>query len=357
LGDKRTGEPPIDIYRMAGKRTEITDLGEFGLIDRIKNHASLQNLTSLKGIGDDAAVIDIGTENLLLTTDMLIEGIHFDLSYVPLQHLGYKAVAVNVSDIAAMNGKPEQIIIGLALSNRFSLEAVDRLYEGIHAACKNYKVDLVGGDTTSSSSGLVISVTALGRAAKDRTVLRSGAKPNDIICATGDLGAAYIGLQVLEREKQVFQANPEMQPDLEKYEYVVGRQLKPEARMDIIHELAEKNIIPTSMIDISDGLASELLHLAKNSNAGVKIFEEKIPIDSETYNTAIEFRIDPTTTALNGGEDYELLFTIKPTDFERLKNHADIHFIGHMHDNASQSVMISSQGTVVPITAQGWKHF
>jgi thiamine-monophosphate kinase len=342
---------------MAEKRSEIADLGEFGLIDRIKNSVSTQNLTSLKGIGDDAAVIDIGTENLLVSTDMLLEGIHFDLSYTPLQHLGYKAVAVNVSDIAAMNGKPEQIIIGLGLSNRFSLEAVDMLYEGIHAACKNYKVDLVGGDTTSSASGLVISITAIGRVAKDKMVLRSGAKVNDIICVTGDLGAAFIGLQILEREKEVFQTNPEMQPDLEKHEYLVGRQLKPEARMDIIHELAEKNIVPTSMIDISDGLASELLHLAKNSNVGIKIFEEKVPIDALTYDTSVEFKIDPTTAALNGGEDYELLFTIKPSDFEKLKNHSDIHFIGHTHDNASQNVMISKIGTVVAIQAQGWKHF
>jgi len=342
---------------MAEKRTEIADLGEFGLINRIKNNFTTQNLTSLKGIGDDAAVIDIGTENLLVSTDMLLEGIHFDLSYMPLQHLGYKAVAVNVSDIAAMNGKPEQIIIGLGLSNRFSLQAVDMLYEGIRAACDNYKVDLVGGDTASSPSGLVMSLTAIGRAARDNTVLRSGAKVNDIICVTGDLGAAFIGLQILEREKEVFQTNPHMQPDLEKYEYLVGRQLKPEARMDIIHELAEKNIIPTSMIDISDGLASELLHLGKNSNVGIKIFEEKIPIDSLTYDTSIEFKIDPTTAALNGGEDYELLFTIKPSDFEKLKNHPDIHFIGHIHDNANQNVMISKIGTIVPIQAQGWKHF
>lgn len=342
---------------MGEKRSEIADLGEFGLIDRIRNGVSTQNLTSLKGIGDDAAVIDIGSENLLVSTDMLLEGIHFDLSYMPLQHLGYKAVAVNVSDIAAMNGKPEQIIIGLGLSNRFSLEAVDLLYEGIHAACKNYKVDLVGGDTTSSASGLVISITAIGRVAKDKMVLRSGARVNDIICVTGDLGAAFIGLQVLEREKEVFQTNPQMQPDLEKYEYLVGRQLKPEARMDIVHELAEKNIVPTAMIDISDGLASELLHLAKNSNVGIKIFEDKIPIDSLSYDTAIEFKIDPTTAALNGGEDYELLFTIKASDFERLKNHPDIHFIGHTHDNGNQQVMISKMGTVVHIQAQGWKHF
>jgi thiamine-monophosphate kinase len=342
---------------MADQRTEIADLGEFGLIDRIRSGFSAQNHTSLTGIGDDAAVIDIGGENLLVSTDMLLEGIHFDLSYMPLQHLGYKSVAVNVSDIAAMNGKPEQIVIGLGLSNRFSLGAVDLLYEGIQAACKNYKVDLVGGDTTASSSGLVISITAIGRAPKEKTVLRSGAKTNDIICVTGDLGAAFMGLQILQREKEVFQVNPEMKPDLEKYEYLVGRQLKPEARMDIVYDLLEKNIVPTSMIDISDGLASELLHLGKNSGAGIKIFEEKIPIDPETYETAIEFKVDPTTAAMNGGEDYELLFTIKPSDFEILKNHPDVHFIGHMHDNLNQNVMISKQGTVVPVQAQGWKHF
>jgi thiamine-monophosphate kinase len=342
---------------MAEKRTEIADLGEFGLIERIKNNFTNTNITSLKGIGDDAAVIDIGEESLVVSTDMLLEGPHFDLSYVPLQHLGYKAVAVNVSDIAAMNAKPEQITIALGLSNRFSLEAVDMLYEGIRSACKNYKVDLVGGDTTTSPSGLVISITAIGRVAKNKTVLRSGAGINDIICVTGDLGAAFMGLQVLEREKEVFKTNPEMQPDLEKYEYLVGRQLKPEARMDIIYELAEKNIVPSSMIDISDGLASELLHLAKNSNVGIKIFEEKIPIDSETYDTAVEFKIDPTTAALNGGEDYELLFTIKQADFELVKNHPDIHFIGHTHDNVDQNLMISKMGTVVPIQAQGWRHF
>jgi thiamine-monophosphate kinase len=342
---------------MSENRTEIVQLGEFGLIDRIHSHTSLQNLTSTKGIGDDAAVIDIGAENLLVTTDMLLEGPHFDLSYVPLQHLGYKAVAVNVSDIAAMNGKPQQIVIGLAVSNRFSVEAIDALYEGINAACKNYKVDLVGGDTTASPSGLVISITAIGRAAKENTVLRSGAKKNDIICVTGDLGAAFMGLQILEREKQEFIANPQMQPSLEKYEYIVGRQLKPEARMDIIYELEEKNIVPTSMIDISDGLASELLHLSKNSNLGIKLFEDKVPIDSMTYDAALEFKLDPITVALSGGEDYELLFTISPDDFEKIKNHADIHFIGHMHENANQNVMISKQGTVVPLKAQGWKHF
>jgi thiamine-monophosphate kinase len=342
---------------MTETRTELKNLGEFGLIDRIQKQFSLQNLTSVKGIGDDAALISIGEEYLLITTDMLLEGVHFDLSYMPLQHLGYKAVAVNISDIAAMNGKPEQITIGLGLSNRFSLEAIDSLYDGIRAACENYKVDLVGGDTTSSASGLVISITAIGRVAKEKVTLRSTAKNNDIICVTGDLGAAYLGLQVLEREKQVFLTNPEMQPDLEKYEYMVGRQLKPEARMDIVYELADKNIVPTSMIDISDGLASELLHLSKNSGVGVKIFEDKVPIDSMAFETAIEFKMDPITCALNGGEDYELLFTISPADYEKLKNHPDIHFIGHMHNNADQNIMVTKQETAVPIKAQGWNHF
>jgi thiamine-monophosphate kinase len=342
---------------MGEKRTEITDIGEFGLIDRIQRGFIPQNTTSTKGIGDDSALISIGDEYLLVTTDMLLEGIHFDLSYVPLQHLGYKAVAVNVSDIAAMNGKPEQITIALAFSNRFSLEAIDSLYDGIRAACENYKVDLVGGDTSSSASGLVISITAIGRVAKGKEVLRSTAKANDIICVTGDLGAAFLGLQVLEREKQVFLTNPEMQPDIEKYEYMVGRQLKPEARMDIVYELADKKIVPTSMIDVSDGLASELLHISKSSAVGIKIFEDKVPIDSSAFETAIEFKIDPITCALNGGEDYELLFTIHPRDYDALKNHPDIHFIGHIHNNTEQNVMVTKQETIVPLMAQGWNHF
>jgi thiamine-monophosphate kinase len=342
---------------MSEKRTELSTIGEFGLIEHIQHQFSIYNATSLKGIGDDAAIISAGEDSLVVSTDMLLEGVHFDLSYMPLKHLGYKAVAVNVSDIAAMNARPEQIVISLGISNRFSLEAVDALYEGIKAACDNYSVDLVGGDTSSSVSGLIISITAIGRIAKEKVVQRSGAKANDIICVTGDLGAAYVGLQVLEREKQVFLTNPEMQPDLEKYEYLVGRQLKPEARMDIIHDLAELNCVPTSMIDISDGLASELLHLSKNSKLGVKIFEDKVPIDHTTFETAIEFKIDPITCVLNGGEDYELLFTIAPSDYDKLKNHPDIHFIGHMHDNVNQNVLITKQQTVVPITAQGWNHF
>lgn len=342
---------------MEEKRTEIAQLGEFGLIDRIRNGVSLRQPNSLMGIGDDAAVIDAGDEVILLSTDMLIEGIHFDLSYMPLQHLGYKAVAVNVSDIAAMNGTPQQIVIGLGISNRFSVEAVDELYKGIAAACENYKVDLVGGDTTASASGLVISVSVLGRTKKGNEVYRSGAQDKDIICVTGDLGGAYIGLQILEREKAVYLTNPEMQPELDKYEYSVKRQLKPEARMDIIHELADLGIKPTSMIDVSDGLASELFHLSKSSGVGMRIFEDKIPIDEESYTSAVEFNLDPFTCALNGGEDYELLFTIRQNDFEKIKNHADIHFIGYVHPDAKQNVMIMKSGTVVPLKAQGWEHF
>jgi thiamine-monophosphate kinase len=341
---------------MSENRSEIQQLGEFGLIDRIRQKFNLANPSSKTGIGDDAAVIDIGNECLLVTTDMLLEGIHFDLAYTPIHHLGYKAVAANVSDIAAMNGKAEQITVSIALSNRFSVEAVDALYAGIKAACENYKVDLIGGDTTSSASGLVISITALGRAQKDAIVYRSGAQPNDILCVTGDLGAAVAGLQVLEREKQVFLTNPSMQPDLEKYEYVVGRQLKPEARTDIVFDLAEAGVKPSAMIDVSDGLASELFHIAANSNVGIRIYEDKIPIDQLTYETAVEFKLDPITWALNGGEDYELLFTISKSDQEKIKNHPDIHFIGYVHERKSENLLITKQGTIVPLSAQGWDH-
>jgi thiamine-monophosphate kinase len=342
---------------MSENRTEIDQLGEFGLIDRISRKFSLSNRSSMKGIGDDAAVIQAGDEVLLVSTDMLVEGIHFDLSYVPIQHLGYKAVAVNVSDIAAMNGKAEQITVSIAISNRFSFEAVDALYEGIKAACQSYNVDLVGGDTTSSVSGLVISITVLGRARPEKVAYRNGAKPGDILCATGDLGAAFMGLQILEREKEVYITNPGMQPSLEKYEYLVGRQLKPEARMDIIFDLEEAGVKPTSMIDISDGLASELFHLATNSGTGIRIFEDKVPIDHQTFETAIEFNLDPITCALNGGEDYELLFTISQADHEKIKHHQDIHLIGYMHEKRSENLMITKQGNAVPLRAQGWNHF
>ncbi len=343
---------------MSEKRTEISQLGEFGLIDHIGKQFDLKNPSSLLGIGDDAAVIDCGNEVLLWSTDMLAEGVHFDMAFTPLQHLGFKTVSVNVSDIAAMNGKAEQIVISIALSNRFSVEAVDALYDGIRAACQQYKVDLVGGDTTASRSGLIISVGVLGRARKEKVVYRSGAKPNDIICVTGDLGAAYVGLQVLQREKEVYLSNPNMQPGLEKYEYMVGRQLRPLARTDIVFDLDELDIKPTAMIDISDGLASELFHLGKNSKVGVRIFEEKIPLATETYNTAaLEFKIDPVTCALNGGEDYELLFTISQADAEKIKNHPDVHMIGYVHDKPGEHVLITKSGSTVPLTAQGWDHF
>jgi len=342
---------------MSDQQSEISKLGEFGLIRRQAERIELNHPTTVKGIGDDAAVVKAGDKHLLLTTDMLLEGIHFDLRYVPLRHLGYKSIAVNVSDIAAMNGKPAQALVSLAISNRFSLEAVDELYEGMRLACKEYGVDLVGGDTSSSASGLMISVTLTGFAAPDKVVYRSGAGNNDIICVTGDLGGAYAGLQILEREKEVFLSNPEAQPDLQKSDYVVGRQLKPEARMDIIHEFEELNLVPTSMIDISDGLASELFHIGSQSGMGVKIFEDKIPIDHQTYETAVEFRMDPITFALNGGEDYELLFTVKQSDLEKIKNHPDIHLIGHMHAAKGEHVMITKAGHQVMLKAQGWTHF
>lgn len=342
---------------MEEKRTEINKLGEFGLIDMINKKFDLTNEESDTGIGDDAAIIaPKSNEKLVVTTDMLLEGVHFDLSYMPLVHLGFKSIAVNVSDVAAMNAIPKQVTVNIGLSNRFSVEAIEALYEGIKAACDHYKVDLVGGDTTSSASGLVISVTAIGQQKEDLLVKRSGAKNSDIICVTGDLGGAYMGLTVLEREKQVYMANPDMQPQLEKYDYIVQRQLKPDARMDIIHELAELKIKPSSMIDISDGLASELMHLSKKSNVGVAIYEDKLPVDKQTYDTAYEFKIDPTTCALNGGEDYELLFTISQDDFEKLKNHRDIHFIGYVHELEKGNVMQSKNGNTVPIQAQGWDH-
>lgn len=339
------------------KRTEIQELGEFGLIERLTGGVTNYHQETVKGIGDDASVMNAGERFIITSSDLLAEGIHFDLSYVPLQHLGYKAIAVNVSDLAAMNGKPLQVIVNMALSNRFSVEAVEAIYEGIHAACKDYQVDLAGGDTTASASGLVLSVTALGAAKKETITYRSGAKENDILCVTGDLGGAYVGLQVLEREKQEFLANPEMQPQLEKYNYVVGRQLRPKARMDIVHELADLGLVPTAMIDLSDGLASDTFHLCKASDLGIAIYEDKLPIDKQTYETAAEFSMDPNTCALNGGEDYELLFTINPDDFEKIKDHADIHTIGYMQKKENGKAFVTRAGNTVALQAQGWKHF
>ncbi|MFN4144834.1 MAG: thiamine-phosphate kinase [Runella sp.] len=338
-------------------RTEISTLGEFGLIERIKSAFTPSLPQTLRGIGDDAAVIDNGTDECtLVSTDMLLEGVHFDLTYVPLRHLGYKAVAVNVSDIAAMNGTPRQITISLGLSNRFSVEAVEEFYEGVKLACEAYRLDLVGGDTTSSRVGLVISVAVLGVVNKDKIAYRNTAKPNDIVCVTGDLGAAYMGLQVMEREKQEFLANPEMQPQLEGKDYVVGRQLKPEARTDVVYELQEAGVVPTSMIDVSDGLASEILHLCSQSGTGTQIFEEHLPIANETFLAADEFRLSPLTVALNGGEDYELLFTIRQADYEKIKNSAKISFIGFMTDRPQEIELVTKGGGRFAIKAQGWQH-
>ncbi len=340
---------------MEKARTEIQELGEFGLIDRIKSNFKSINPSSVLGIDDDAAIIDTGSSYTLISTDMLLEGVHFDLSYMPLQHLGYKSVVANISDIAAMNGVPRQITVSLGLSNRVSVEAVDKLYQGIKAACDTYKVDLVGGDTTASSSGLVISITIIGEADKKKVVRRSTAGEKDVLCVTGDLGASYLGLLVLEREKQEFLANPDMQPELEAYDYIVGRQLKPEARMDIIHELDDLKVVPTAMIDLSDGLASDLMHICKQSKLGVNVYEDKLPYHQKTLEAAMEFNIDVTTAVMNGGEEYELLFTIDHKDHEKLKNHMDIHFIGYMQQAADRN-LITKNGSVVPILAQGWDH-
>ena len=339
------------------KRTEIGELGEFGLIGEIEKNARVALASTVKGIGDDASVHKIGDQLILMSTDMLIEGIHFDLAYMPLKHLGFKSVAVNVSDIAAMNGTPKQVTMSLALSNRFSAEAVEVFYEGVNAACEAYNVDLVGGDTTASPSGLMISVTVMGEAKEETIALRSGAKENDILCVTGDLGGAYIGLQILEREKQEFMANPDMQPKIDKYDYIVGRQLRPRARMDIVHELAEAGVVPTSMIDVSDGLASDLFHICNKSGVGAAIYEDKLPIEKQTFETAAEFELDPNTAALNGGEDYELLFTIKQEDFPKLEKHEDIHSIGYMHSADKGKVMVTNSQQTFELQAQGWKHF
>lgn len=339
------------------KRTEISEIGgEFALINRIAAHTKTTLPETIKGIGDDAAVIDSGDHYTLVSTDMLLEGVHFDLSYVPLKHLGYKAVAVNVSDIAAMNGIPKQITVSIALSNRIPVEAIDELYEGIRAACEAYSIDLVGGDTTNSRSGLVISVTAIGTVDKDKIVYRSGAKPNDILCITGAIGAAYLGLQILEREKQVFLTDPNMQPELDKHEYVVGKQLKPEARTDIIYDLREGGIVPTSMIDISDGLASEALHICEQSGVGIRIFEENIPVENQTMLSATELNLNPIMVAMNGGEDYELLMTFSQKDFEKIKGLSEITPIGFITEEKGAFLALNS-GNLAPIKAQGWQHF
>ncbi len=337
--------------------TTLDSIGEFGLINRIQNGAApAVQPGTVRGIGDDAAVFALNdTEFGLIATDMLLEGIHFDLTYVPLKHLGYKAVAVNVSDIAAMNGLPTQITVGIGLSSRFTVEAVDELYAGIRAACEAYNLDLIGGDTTSSRSGLVISVTVLGVVPKDKITYRNTAQANDVVCVTGDLGSAYLGLQLLEREKQEYLANPDMQPNLsEERAYLIQRQLRPDARTDMVHELRDLDVLPSAMIDISDGLASELLHLCRQSGTGAVIFDENIPIDDQAQLTATEFGISPITAALNGGEDYELLFTIRPQEFEKLKNHPRITAIGYLTADPTQTILATRAGQQTPLQAQGW---
>jgi thiamine-monophosphate kinase len=335
-------------------RTELSSLGEFGLIDRIKESVKIINSSTVKGIGDDAAVINNEGKHTLVSTDMLVEGVHFDLTYVPLKHLGYKSVTVNLSDIYAMNALPKQITVSIAISNRFSLEAIEEFYEGVNLACETYGVDLVGGDTTTSTMGLVISITAIGEAEEKNIVYRTGAEETDLICVSGDLGAAYMGLQLLEREKKIFLETPNVQPDLGGKDYLLERQLKPEAGKGIVTKLSSLGVKPTSMIDISDGLSSELLHICNSSAVGCNVYEEKIPVDHLTQETAIEFNLNPIVCALSGGEDYELLFTVKISDYEKIKDHLDISIIGHITDKISGINLIDRGGNVVPITAQGW---
>lgn len=337
-------------------RTDLASLGEFGLIKHLSQHFEITQSSTIKGAGDDAAVIDNGALQTVISTDMLLEGVHFDLSYVPLKHLGYKSVMVNLSDICAMNATPRQIVVGLGLSNRFGLEAIEELYQGMLLACKKYGVDLVGGDTASSRSGLVISITAIGSAKKEDIVYRSGAKEGDLLCVSGDLGGAYMGLQILEREKAVFKENPNLQPDLEGKDYILERQLKPEARKDIVELFKKLDLTPNAMIDISDGLASEIIHICEQSQVGVDLYEEKIPIDPLTYDTAREFNLDPTVCALNGGEDYELLFTIPLSAHDKIKNLPDFSIIGHITPASKGRNLITKSGTVHTLKAQGWNH-
>jgi thiamine-monophosphate kinase len=340
------------------EKVDINQLGEFGLINHLTSNFEAKNQSTLKAIGDDAAVLYLNEEeSTLISTDLLIEGVHFNLMYMPLKHLGYKAVAVNVSDICAMNGVCEQITVSIAVSNRFQTEALEELYKGIQLACENYNVDLIGGDTTSSQLGLMISITAIGKAKNSEITYRDGAKEHDLLVVTGDLGGAYIGLQVLEREKEVYKANPNIQPDLDGHDYIIQRQLKPEARKDIIGYLKELEVVPTSMIDISDGLASEIMHLCKASNVGCHIYDEKIPIDAQTSIAAIDFNLDPATCVLNGGEDYELLFTIKQSDFDKVKGNPNMSIIGHMTHPNDGIYFIDKNGSAIELQAMGWDHF
>jgi thiamine-monophosphate kinase len=335
-------------------KTDLSTLGEFGLIDHLTKNFTIKHKSTIIGVGDDAAVLDFKKEQVVVTTDMLVEGVHFDLSYVPLKHLGYKAIIVNLSDVYAMNAEATQVTVSIAVSNRFPLEALEELYAGIETAAKIYNVDVVGGDTTSSTTGLIISVTAIGIVDSKNVVYRNGAKPNDLLVVTGDLGAAYMGLQVLEREKEVFKVNPNNQPELDGYTYIIERQLKPEARKDIAKLLKELEVKPTSMIDISDGLSSEIIHLCKQSKVGCELYENKIPLDPQVISTCEEFNIDSTTVALNGGEDYELLFTVSQEDFPKIKANPNFTIIGFMKEEASGMHLITRAETSIPLKAQGW---
>jgi thiamine-monophosphate kinase len=341
---------------MSEGRTEISSLGEFGLIEHLTRNIEIQNASTVLGVGDDAAVLDHFGKQIVVTTDLLVEGVHFDLHYTPLKHLGYKSVIVNLSDLYAMNATPAQITLSIGISNRFSVEALDEFYEGVYAACNKYGVDLVGGDTTSSQKGLIISVTAIGEVAPDQFVKRSTAKKGDLICVSGDLGAAYIGLLFLEREKKIFMESPGVQPDLEGESYVIGRMLKPEARKDIIEFLAKSSLVPTAMMDISDGLSSELLHICRQSELGCVLYEDKIPVAEATRKAAFKFEIDPTACALSGGEDYELVFTIPQHEHDKLVLNEEISVVGYMTEADQGAHIITKGGGKHAITAQGWNH-
>lgn len=338
-------------------RTEVASLGEFGLIHHLTKNIELQNVSSILGVGDDAAVIDNFGKQTVVTTDLLIEGIHFDLMYTPLKHLGYKAVVVNLSDVYAMNATPNQITVSIAFSNRFSVEALAEFYEGVYAACQKYQVDVVGGDTTSSQKGFIISITAIGEATAQQIVKRSTAQKGDLICVSGELGGAFLGLTLMEREKRIFAENPNIQPDLEDEKYIVGKLLKPEARKDIIDFFAQNEIVPTAMLDVSDGLSSEILHLCSQSNLGCKLFEDKLPIHEDARKAAFKFGLDPTVCALNGGEDYELLFTLKQSDYDKITLNEEISVIGYTTEIEEGRKFISKGGNTFDITAQGWNAF
>lgn len=337
----------------------IEEIGEFGLIERLTKDFAPQNKTTIKGVGDDCAVMDFGEKQVVATTDMLLEGVHFDLTYVPLKHLGYKSAMVNISDVCAMNAKPTQMLVSLGVSSRFGVEQLEEFYAGLYLACEKAGVDVVGGDTCASLNGLSISITCMGEVEKGKAVLRSGAKPNDLICVTGDLGAAYMGLQLLEREKKVFesQKDPDFQPDFAGKEYIIERQLKPEACIDTVKFLKEKNVVPTAMMDVSDGLSSELMHICKESGVGCRVYENKIPIDYVTASMAEEFNMNLTTVALNGGEDYELLFTVPLSEYDKVKGLEGIHVIGHVTDASEGARLVTRDGAEIELKAQGWKAF